>query len=175
MYVPTFRYVFPRIHLTFRTYRVGSSVFSRTASNWFRKFVKLNAEAQRTLRTAEDPEKLVAYWSTEIADLSPVEWYAFGMNPQLSCRSITWWHFSSSQQITRTRQISSAHLCVLCASAFIGRHRIRIWCWHAIVLLGWHEEINIGFPFDGLSSSLHAAKTHSTTNREVENTMKQVV
>jgi hypothetical protein len=39
---------------TFRTYRVRSFMFSKTASNWFRKLLNLNAEAQRTLRTAED-------------------------------------------------------------------------------------------------------------------------
>jgi len=50
------------------------------------------------------------------------------MNTQLSCRSIARWHFSSSQQITRTKQISSARLRVLCASAFIERHRIRMEC-----------------------------------------------
>ena len=33
---------------------MGSFIFPRTASSWFRKFVNFNAEAQRTLRTAED-------------------------------------------------------------------------------------------------------------------------
>jgi hypothetical protein len=33
---------------------VAVVMFSKTASNWFRKFANLNAEAQRTLRTAED-------------------------------------------------------------------------------------------------------------------------
>ena len=41
-------------HPTFRTSRVRGFMFSKTASNWFRKFANLNAEAQRTLRTAED-------------------------------------------------------------------------------------------------------------------------
>ena len=39
---------------TFRTSRVRSFMFSKTASNWFRKLLNLNAEAQRMLRAAED-------------------------------------------------------------------------------------------------------------------------
>ena len=42
------------LYPTFRTFRVRSFMFSKTASNWFRKLLNLNAEAQRTLSTAED-------------------------------------------------------------------------------------------------------------------------
>jgi hypothetical protein len=37
-------------------------------------------------------------------------------------------NIGSSHFRSRPKQIGSAHLRVLCASAFIGRHRVRIWC-----------------------------------------------